>query len=233
MQGLSVTSPRQAAPLRKFLALTKLDEAAVTALEKALALATTHRARTELLREGQPIKATLLIVKGWAARVRYLPDGRRQILSLLLPGDIIGNRAVAASTVVPLTDVRTCNAPSADLSPSLSQAYAVSSAIEEACLLAQITRLGRMNALQKLYDLVLELHERLSLAGETPNGSFDFPMTQDMVADVLGLTAVHVNRTAQQARHEGWLDWHGKQMTIKDPAAMAAIVSRTPLTVRA
>ena len=119
------------------------------------------------------------------------------------------------------------------MSPSLGRAYAVSKAIEEAHLLAQITRLGRLNALERLGDLMLELRERLELAGQLRNGSFDVPLTQEMLSDVLGLTPVHVNRMVQQARRQGWLEWRAKRVTIKDPAALAARFGRVPTRVQA
>src|SRR4029453_12642178 len=105
----------------------------------------TDRPRSELLTEGHEIREALLIVEGWAARVRILSDGRRQFLSFLLPGDLVGlcrhERALAVSNVVAITPLKTCRAPDGDLHPSLSKAYAVSHALEEAYLLAQITRL--------------------------------------------------------------------------------------------
>ena len=107
----------------------------------------------------------------------------------------------------------------------------MSSAIDEVCLLSQITRLGRLNALEKLCDLMLELHERLELIDEVRDGTFDFPLTQQTLGDVLGLTAVHVNRTAQNARHADLLEWKGKQVHIKDPKGLAAFVDRTPIQV--
>lgn len=223
--------------LRRLLALCKLDGAAVAALEKAIESSTMHRAHSELVREGQPAGTGLLIVKGWAAHLLYLPDGRRQIIRLLLPGDVIDisryDRELASSTVLTLTDVKTCHAPRADLSPSLARAYAIDCAIERSCLVAQIMRLGRLHALEKLSDLLLEVHERLSMAGEVQADSFDFPLTQEVLSDVLGLTAVHVNRTLQQMRHADLIDWSAKRLTIKSVAALSEFAGRKPLRVRA
>jgi CRP-like cAMP-binding protein len=218
-------------------ALTPLDPAAIDALECSIALSVTDGPRSELLSEGHEITATLLIVDGWAARVRILSDGRRQFLSFLLPGELIGmcqhERPLAVSTVIAITPVTTCRAPDRSQYPALSQAYGVSHALEEAYLLAQITRLGRLSALERLGDLMLELHERLSLAGQVRGGSFEMPLTQEMLADVLGLTAVHINRMVQQARREGWLEWRARRVTIHDLAALAARVGRTPVRVQA
>ena len=218
-------------------ALAPLDAEAIEALERSAASSVTDRARSELLTEGREIPAPLLIVEGWAARVRILSDGRRQFLSFLLPGDLIGMcrhvRPLAVSSVVAITSLKTSRAPDSDRYPALAQAYAVSHALEEAYLLAQITRLGRLNALERLADVMLELRERLDLAGMVRNNTFDMPLTQEMLADVLGLTPVHINRMVQQARRQDWLEWRAKRVTIRDTAALAAKVGRSPVRVQA
>lgn len=227
-----------AAPaITRLSALARLDAEAMQALERSIASSVTDRMRSELLTEGREIQAALLIVEGWAARVRILSDGRRQFLSFLLPGDLVGMcrhaRPLAVSSVVAITPLKTCRAPDGDHYPALGEAYAVSHALEEAYLLAQITRLGRLNALERLGDVMLELRERLALAGLVRNTSFDMPLTQEMLADVLGLTPVHINRMVQQARRQDWLEWRAKRVTIKDPLALASKVGRAPVRVQA
>jgi CRP-like cAMP-binding protein len=80
---------------------------------------------------------------------------------------------------------------------------------------------------------MLELRERLVLTGQVRDGAFDMPLTQEMLADVLGLTPVHLNRMIQQARREGWLEWRERRVTIGDPAALALNVGRAPVRVQA
>lgn len=223
--------------ITRLSALTQLDAEAMQALERSIASSVTDRARSELLTEGREIPAALLIVEGWAARVRILSDGRRQFLSFLLPGDLVGmcrqERPLAVSTVVAITPLKTCRAPDGSLYPALARAYAISHAFEEAYLLAQITRLGRLNALERLADVMLELRERLTLSGQVRNGTFDMPLTQEMLADVLGLTPVHINRMVQQARRQDWLEWRAKRVTIRDESALASKVGRIPVRVQA
>ena len=215
--------------------LASLDEPAVAAIEGAIAQAQPCRNRRELVAEGDPIVGAKLIVRGWAARVRMLADGRRQFLSFLLPGDLVGlcrqPRPIAASTVVALTDLVVCTAPSAAVSPALEEAYAVSHALEEAYLLAHITRLGRLTAQERIGDQMLELLERLELAGIAVNDGFDMPLTQEMLADALGLTPVHVNRMLQLARREGDLHWRNGRLTLPDRVTLADKVGRAPIRV--
>lgn len=225
-----------AAPaLARLNALAPLDAAASAALDRAIARAVPVLARAELVAEGSEVAATRLIVSGWAARIKIMADGRRQLQSFLLPGDLIGMcsqpRPVAASTVVALTQLMVADAPPPDLSPALATAYAISAALEQAYLLAHITRLGRMHAQERIADLLLELHERLTLNGMVQGDRFEMPLTQELLGDALGLTAVHVNRVLQTARKEGDLIWRERQIALPDPAGLANKVGRTPVRV--
>jgi len=221
------------AALQRLQAIAPLDELATAALRKAIDEAAPASIRRELLSEGHEITGKRLMVSGWAARVRLLADGRRQLISFLVPGDLFGNcghaKPLAVSTVLALTNVAIADAPGG--SPALHQAYEMSRAIEEAHLLSQITRLGRLSALERIADLLLELYERLSLAGLAENGRFAFPLTQETVADALGLTSVHLSRTLQLARRNNEFDWRDGQVVLHDPEALARMVGRIPVRV--
>jgi len=215
--------------------LTLLDEASARALNKAGQRCRITPGQHELCAEGKAVGEPQLILSGWAARVRIVPNGGRQILGLLLPGDLIGHcyqpQPVALSSVIALTELMTCKAPAPEQEDSLRCAYAMSHAFDEAYLLAQITRLGRMNASDRLADLFLELLERLALAGLAPGYTFHHPLTQELVADMTGLTTVHVNRTLKTMRRDGDANWSSGQLTLSNPAALAHRIGRTPTRV--
>lgn len=221
--------------LRRLEALAPLDQTARQALQAAIARSRKIAPRRELMIEGREVKETLLVVRGWAARIRILSDGRRQIMNFTLPGDLVGlcgqENPVSSATIIAMTPVAVCTAPDIAAAPALAQAYAVSRAREEAYLLAQIARLGRLNAHERIADLFLELLERLEFAGLASHGRFVLPLTQEVLADALGLTAVHVNRMLQQARRAGELSWQSKELVIHDPAALARQVGRAPVRV--
>jgi CRP-like cAMP-binding protein len=223
--------------IMRLAALGRLDTDAKALLDNAMQRARTVRARRELMFEGQPIGETSLMLSGWAARIRILEDGRRQILGFLLPGDLMGHcyhdQPVAASTVMTITDVTLCPAPDSGASPGLARTYALSRAHDEAHMLAHITRLGRMNAHERLADLLLELFERLELAGLSTGGRYHMPLTQEMLADALGLTSVHVNRTLQALRREGALRWKGRELVLTDPSALRQQIGRAAIRVTA
>ena len=232
----SATAYTRSAPTR-LSAIAPLDAPSLFALREAVSLAHPMRNHSELVGEGKEIAGPRLIVSGWAARQRFLPDGRRQILSFLLPGDLIGNcsqpRPIAVSSVVALSDLFLSDAPAAKDLPALGAAYAISAALEESYLLAHITRLGRLSALERIADLMLELYERLTLAGLAGHNRFELPLTQEMLADALGLTSVHINRMLQQLRRNGDIEWKGGELILRDPQGLASHVGRAPARVTA
>lgn len=230
------TAPLEPA-IARLARLAPLGTKALGALHAARELSFVRSAGQDVIAEGAEYGRPLLVLEGWATRVRVLEDGRRQLLSLVLPGDLIGNcrqsRPIAVSTVNAITLLRLCPAPIPHNLPDLAEAYAISGALEEAYLLANITRLGRLTAHERIADLLLELRERLSLAGLVDKDGFYVPLTQEMLADASGLTSVHVNRTLQLLRREHELTWKSRQVALADPGRLADQIGRRPVRVSA
>jgi CRP-like cAMP-binding protein len=182
----------------------------------------------ELMAEGARLNRAQILLEGWAVRQRVLSDGRRQIFSFLLPGDIFGICArpdgEALYTTVALTPV--VIAPLAMLDDALQRAPASASgrivremlSLEEALLVNEVVRLGRQSAHERLINLLLEFHDRLAAAGLVEDGSFTLPFTQEVLSDALGLSTVHTNRTLQQLRRENLIETHLNQMRLLDRA---------------
>jgi len=221
--------------LRRLAAMVELNETDRFALRAAVSRERSVKPRGELLQEGKPIRERLLVLSGWVARIRILQDGRRQIINFILPGDLIGNcshaNPLASSTVTALTPVTVCALPDPATSPVLCEAYALSAATEEAYLMAQIVRLGRMTASERVEDLLLELMERLEVTGLACDGHYAMPITQETIADALGLTSVHVNRMLQRSKQAKRLRWARGAMEIAAPAEMRRDVGRMPVRV--
>jgi CRP-like cAMP-binding protein len=222
---------------RRLNALSGLTPDAIAALKLAAERPRTMSAHQELIADAAPMERSYLLLEGWAARVRQLADGRRAIINFILPGDIVGfsqhERPVASSAVVALTRAVVCQAPDAAASPALERAYATSRAVDEAHLVAQITRLSRLNAYERITDLLLELLERLEIAGLAAHNAYDLPLTQEMIGDAVGLSTVHVNRTLQQARKLGDLSWSAQRVHIPDPQALRERIGRRTVRVTA
>lgn len=177
--------------------------------------ARTHaiKPRVDILLEGEQRDSLVLVVSGWACLYKYLENGARQIVSLLLPGDLCqpfgscaGNMAYSLGTLTA--------AVIAYIKPAaLRQVARMSDAIEvglwwDSLLKGDIQNehvvsLGRRSAQERLGHFFCELYMRLSLAGLVDRPEFEMPMTQTEIADLLGLSAVHVNRSLQDLRAQG------------------------------
>jgi CRP-like cAMP-binding protein len=152
------------------------------------------------------------ILSGWTCEMRVLPDGRRQIFSFGIPGDPVLSRPVNAANpcaVVALTAVECIDVAQSLARAKESDRAEIWRAMDQSLALAHerryedIIRLGRRSALQRLADLLLELHDRLDALGAVDERGFHLPLTQEHLADALGLSVVHVNRSLKTLRLNG------------------------------
>jgi len=187
----------------------------------------------EIVHTSSADTSVYLLKSGWACRFKLLPDGRRQILNVVLPGDFMGLRAglfgIADHSVFALNDCQVSTVPAqavADLFgvlPRLAMAITWSTAREEAMLAEHLVSLGRRNAYERTAHLLLELWKRLQVIDQSVNRSFDFPITQELLADLLGLSVVHVNRTLRKLRRDGMIDYATGSVRIIRPRALLEI----------
>jgi CRP-like cAMP-binding protein len=187
----------------------------------------------EIVAEDAVLVRPLVILDGWGARQRVLPDGRRQIFGFLLPGDAIGlgrePTALEASPTVALTRMSLLAVPALRAAvaderwPGLAKAVRQAAWQDEARLVDHITRIGRQSAYERVAHLLLEMRARLAVAGLAEGPKFPLPLTQEVMADALGLSIVHVNRVLQQLRRERMLELHGGRVRLLEPALLATI----------
>lgn len=190
--------------------------------------------RAEIVEAGKPAELYTLY-DGWACRYMALPDGRRQIINFLLPGDIIGFDGalfgeVRYSVVMLTSGVLCCFGRQTigtllETSPEFGK-YLLTSAVAEIRTLEQrIFALGRKSAVEKIAIQLLELYLRLEAINRTVPGSpsCSFPLTQRHLADATGLTPTHVNNTLQQLRGEGIVSLSGRLLTIHDFRRLRAL----------
>ncbi|ATQ42972.1 hypothetical protein CSW64_11405 [Caulobacter mirabilis] len=191
----------------------------------------------QICREGERFVCRA-VLSGWVAQVRELPDGRRQIFSFLLPGDLIGMRrsSQAHSSLIAMTEVVT-----ADITPlcervgdgrssmALQKACGRAEEMEERILLNHIVRLGRQTASQRLAHILLEIGERLAMADQADPCDYTLPITQENLADALGLSLVHINRTIQTLRREQLMHLHGRHVVLLRPERLASLAGFTPI----
>jgi len=218
--------------LTAYATLSEADEALVRALGDRRER---HAPGEELIGEGQPARRARFVVAGWAACQRVLPDGRRQIFRLILPGDGLGlherGSPAVPWTVVALTALETVDAQAlveaaeAGRSTALSQALVGAALSEEQLLLDHLVRLGQQTAYERVAHFLLELQRRLQVAGLGDSRRFPLPLTQEILADALGLSIVHVNRTLQQLRREGLIELRSRVAILLEPGTLHDIAS--------
>lgn len=210
-----------------------LSRAESALLVRQLGAIQTHRPNVRLISEGDLLERPRLIRSGWACRVRFLSDGRRQILNYYLPGDILGLSLepypVALAGYASLTrlmtmdigQLRTLVLERPEDYPELTAACRKMKIHEEFYLLSQITRIGRQKAYERVAHLLLEFYSRLSRTGLTEGSSFQLPLTQEALADGLGLSAVHVNRTFKLLKRKNYVRIERGTVTLLEREAMA------------
>lgn len=180
----------------------------------------------ELEPQGAPGR---LIVSGWACENRLLDDARRQIFSFLLPGDILPqqNGRPTPRTMTTLTPVECLEVrydPASDTVPAeWAVAMATAFAVQRERRYDAILRLGRYTAQERLVHLLLELHSRLKAVGLAEESGFRTPLTQDHLADALGLSLVHVNRLLRQLRDDGTISVSAGMVRFLQPSTLARI----------
>ncbi len=112
--------------------------------------------------------------------------------------------------------------------PAARQVFAALARLEQVRLLDHVVRLGRQTAYERVAHLLLELYERARLLGDADGGRFSLPLTQEVLADALGLSVVHVNRVLQQLRRDGYVELRTGQARLLNLSALTRLCDFTP-----
>lgn len=196
------------------------------------------RAGTDLIREGDHPDKVFILLDGWAYRYKILADGKRQILAFLIPGDLcdihIFILARMDHSIATLGAARIATIPPErlievmDRHRNIERALWWATLVDEAVLREWLVNMGQRDAYHRIAHLFCELWLRMQAVELTGKGSISLPITQTELADAMGLTPVHVNRTLQRLRAEGLITLDARQLTIPDPARLAAISGFEP-----
>ena len=204
--SLIKTAPSLARP-----EIEALLERGETTLRAAMTVLPQPLGRGDVLVEmGEPHEFLYQVEFGWLARARTIPDGRRQIMVVFLPGEFCGIKTIfmtrqpdAIEALTPASVRRihyqeACALAAADFAVAMHLARQL--ALDERHLHNWNLRLGRANAEERLAALLLELRHRLMELGATNGEQYTLPLTQEQIADHVGLTTVHVNRVLRRFR---------------------------------
>lgn len=183
-------------------------------------------AKQDIISEGDSPDDVHLVMEGIACRYKVLPGGSRQIMALLLPGDFcdlhVAILGAMDHSIGSITDCKMVEIPRATIDelslnePRITRALWWASLVDEAILREWLVSMGGRPADKQLAHLLCELLLRLQVTGRADRDSYALPMTQEDLADMLGLSAVHVNRSLQKLRDDGLITLRAHRLKILD-----------------
>jgi CRP-like cAMP-binding protein len=181
---------------------------------------------SDMIHQGQKDQCAYVLASGWASSYKILPDGTRQIVDFQIPGDFLGLRSVLFRTsdhnVEPITPVQASEVRQRDLieafsrTPRLATAVLWAASRDEAMVVEHLVDLGRRSARVRMAHFLLELGARLRLVGMADRKGYACPLSQYLLADALGLSAVHVNRVLRELREEGLVTFQRGRVVFDD-----------------
>ncbi len=208
------------------------------ALDGAIDRTVSFRAGEEIVLEDSRPSESCLMLSGFSARCHVLESGKRQLTALHIPGDFLDLHSLLLKVmdhgVVALTDCQIARVPHDRLRkiteeyPHLTRLLWLSTVIDAAIHRAWIVAMGRRSAVGQMAHLLCEIFLRMQAVDLTDGYSFTFNVTQGEVADMLGRSTVHVNRTLQFLRKKGIVIWRGNTVVIEDWERLQAVADFDP-----
>jgi CRP-like cAMP-binding protein len=213
--------------------LMTLSTADLKSLELIVESERMVKKREDLVVVGSEYRDLCFVKDGYAIRYKLLRSGKRQILNVVLPGDFIGfpvsffDRSIYSVVAVSDLTYNICSLDSyARLcyeQPQFGLALGWLAAHEAAIYAEHIVDLGRRTPLQRLAHFLLEIHARLLTVGRAEKTSFDLPFSQQVIADVLGLSVPHLNRMMQQLRAEQLITSRSRRIELTGMASLQTL----------
>lgn len=220
--------------VRKLQTFVRLELDEIAALEALSRSPKPYRADQIIIHEGAAVDYVCLIIQGLACRYKMLAGGRRQIMGYLIPGDLCDVHFVVFNipdhSVALIGESMVVKIPTHKIMelilryPKIERALSLAGLIDCAILREWLLNIGQRDAMQKLSHFFCEMAVRLKAVGRIhDDGSFELPVNQMTLADTIGLTPVHINRTLQRLRTAGLIRLCQRRLTILDPARLATV----------
>lgn len=211
---------------RKLSAFVALSEKELAVLERLQECRHSFVVGRDMVHQGQSNQAAYILSSGWVCSYKIQADGTRQIVDFQVPGDFLGLRSVLLRTsdhgFEPIVDIEAAEVMTSELLEAFAQAPRLATAIlwaasrDEAMVVEHLVGIGRRDANARMAHFLLELGSRLALVDMGSKKGYDCPLTQYHLADVLGLSAVHVNRVLRQLRENGLLTFRDGHVTFQN-----------------
>jgi CRP-like cAMP-binding protein len=192
----------------------------------------------DILSEGDHSPDCHVVLSGLASRYKILPNGERQIMAFLVPGDLcdaeifILREMDHSVSAISLTNVALISGD--EMKELLGNQSRIAQALwwgtltDLAVLRERVVDHGRRDAYERIAHLLYELLVRYRMVGATNHETLEFPVTQTDLADATGLTPVHVNRVLGRLREEQLIHLHAKMLTVLDPERLATVAGFNP-----
>lgn len=185
------------------------------------------KARKDVYSEAEICDFMFTLYHGWIAMFKTLGNGKRQILRIALPGDMLGFQshlgAPMTHTAMSLTDSVLCAFPRSDMPDLLRRNLSVSKRLMElnardmSICQNRLLTIGQQSALERIAFFSSELFFRVKNIYNTKDShEIFFPMSQEDIGDATGLTKIHVNRTLKALREKGLMEISSKTLTVHD-----------------
>jgi CRP-like cAMP-binding protein len=197
-----------------------------------------HPAGRTIVRSGTTLSASTLLIDGIVCRYKDLADGQRQIMELHVAGDFVDLHGFLLKrldhNVGTLTPVRIALVPHdalrgiTEANPHLGRMLWFSTLLDASIHREKILSIGRRSAVARIAHIFCELLVRLRLVGLADEAGYALPLTQADLADVTGLTSVHVNRMLKKLRDEKLLTFRGGRVEISDWEALQRVAEFDP-----
>ncbi|WP_420138795.1 Crp/Fnr family transcriptional regulator [Sphingomonas sp.] len=224
--------------LMKLRARDRVSAEEEQAIRSALGPVKTFPADQVVIREGEQLSASTLLLDGMMCRYKDLNNGQRQITELHVPGDFVDLHSFTLKRldhhILALTACRVVEVPHDRLEaiteehPHLTRLYWFATCLDAAIHREWEVSLGRRTALAKIAALFCEMRVRFDVVGMTDGDSYALPLTQMDLAECLGLTAIHVNRTLKELREQNLAQFKAGQVTILDLPRLERVAQFNP-----
>lgn len=251
-EGLEIVRKQAAGSIQNHPLITKLnasiplDEGDLAALARLLERRVIAKKAKDIIVEGYEYQVLHVVESGFAIRYKLLHSGKRQIVNVIMPGDIIGFPACfyeyAVFSVTAVSDMSLHHVPLDDFADlclaraNIATALVWFAAREAAIYAEHIIDAGRRGPLERLAHFLLEMLTRLQAVGSASEDSFVMPLSQEGIGDIIGLSAPHVNRMLAELKRDGLIAMTGHELTILDRAALQIFgefhptyLTRTPI----
>ena len=187
----------------------------------------------ELTRQGERGHVAYILQQGWGCSFKILQDGNRQIITFPVPGDYVGLRSILLRTsdhsFSAVTDAWVSRIEVSQMLdifnrfPHLGAAILWGTSRDEAITVEHLASIGRRTALERTAHFFLELSDRLRMIGLASETEFECPLNQYVLADALGLSAIHVNRVLRELREVQLLTFQDRRVLIHDRRELMAL----------